>query len=232
MDIVRLSAEYKNNTPFPHIVLSNVFESDELLPVVEEVNNFSNWDGEKKFFGSEYKRYCGTLSKLPVNSRNLIQYLNGPDFLKFLEGVTGVLNLIPDPYLEGGGFHSIGQGGFLKIHADFNWHRKLHLHRRLNVLLYLNMDWDERWGGALELWDSEMKACQKKVYPLFNSMVVFSTTDTSFHGHPDPLTCPPSVRRNSIALYYYTADRPAAEVKRGRSNQTDYKARPGEALGS
>jgi len=230
VDLVDLNRQYLNNNPFPHIVLNNAFENDELWPVVEEIDAFNDWDGEKQFFGSQNKRYCGTLKKLPPHSRNLIQYMNGPDFLGFLEKVTGIPHLVPDPYLEGGGFHSIGRGGFLKIHADFNWHHRLHLHRRLNVLLYLNTDWEESWGGALELWDSKVKSCVKKIPPKYNTMAIFSTTDSSFHGHPDPLMCPNDTRRKSIALYYYTSERPEIEVRRGRSSQTDYKSRPGEDL--
>ena len=232
MDLIELNRQYVNDTPFPHIVLTNALEIDELTPVADEINKFNDWDGEKQFYGSQNKRYCGTVGKLPPYSRNLIHYLNGPEFLEFLEKVTGITHLIPDPYLEGGGFHSIGQGGFLKVHADFNWHQRLHLHRRINVLLYLNIDWEESWGGALELWDSEVTACVRKITPKLNTMAIFSTTDSSFHGHPDPLRCPGNVRRNSIALYYYTAERPVQEVRRGRSNQTDYKPRPGEHLWS
>ncbi len=99
------------------------------------------------------------------------------------------------------------------------------------MLLYLNSNWDEAWGGDLELWDPEMKHCEKKFAPIFNRLAVFSTTDTSFLGHPDPLLCPPDVRRKSIALYYYTAERPADEVRRGRSVQTDYRARDNEVFG-
>lgn len=119
--------------------------------------------------------------------------------------MTGIEGLIQDPYLFGGGIHSVGAGGFLKIHADFNWHHKLNLYRRLNLLLYLNSDWQETWGGALELWDVDMASCRVSIPPLINRMVIFNTSDMSFHGHPDPLMCPENRMRNSIALYYYTA---------------------------
>jgi Rps23 Pro-64 3,4-dihydroxylase Tpa1-like proline 4-hydroxylase len=230
MDINTLNKTFLSGSPFPHIVIDNLFETALIKQIEGEIANFTDWDGEKHFHGSDKKRYCGTLEKLPSTSRNMIQTLNSPTFLKFLEGVTGIPHLIPDPYLEGGGYHSIGTGGFLKIHADFNWHAKLQLHRRINVLLYLNSDWDEAWGGHLELWDPDMTHCAKKVAPIFNRLAVFSTTDTSFHGHPDPLLCPPDVRRKSIALYYYTAERPASEVNRGRSVQTDYRARANEVF--
>jgi Rps23 Pro-64 3,4-dihydroxylase Tpa1-like proline 4-hydroxylase len=93
------------------------------------------------------------------------------------------------------------------VHADFNRHEKLNLDRRLNLLLYLNRDWKEEYGGHLQLWTRDMGRCVVKVLPVFNRCVVFSTTDFSYHGHPDPLTCPPGRTRKSIAMYYYTNGR-------------------------
>src|SRR5262249_39147078 len=107
-------------------------------------------------------------SNLPMhwgeNIVRMVTYLNSPTFLQFLEEMTGIEGLIPDPYLEGGGLHMIKPGGSLAIHADFNWHKRLKLDRRLNLLLYLNKDWDESFGGALELWSQDMKAVVKKIY--------------------------------------------------------------------
>ncbi|HEY8180883.1 MAG TPA: 2OG-Fe(II) oxygenase [Thermoanaerobaculia bacterium] len=144
--------------------------------------------------------------------RQFLDAMNGFEMLLFLEALTGIDGLIPDPYFGGGGLHQIEAGGFLKVHADFNVHPKLKIDRRLNLLLYLNKDWREEYGGHLELWDSEMKACRKRILPVFNRTVVFSTTDTSFHGHPQPLTPPPGRTRKSISLYYYSAGRPASEA--------------------
>jgi hypothetical protein len=120
------------------------------------------------------------------------------------------------------------RGGHLKVHADFNRHPKTELERRLNVLIYLNRDWKDEYGGAFELWNEDMTRCETKVMPYFNRCVVFSTTSRSFHGHPEPLECPEDRTRKSLALYYYTKDRPAAE-KRWEHN-TLFKARPGEEL--
>lgn len=143
--------------------------------------------------------------------RRFLDAMNGFEMLLFLERLTGIEGLIPDPYFGGGGLHQIEPGGFLKVHADFNVHPKLHLDRRLNMLIYLNKDWREEYGGHLELWDREARMCRTRILPLFNRTVVFSTTDTSFHGHPHPLTSPPGVTRKSVSLYYYTAGRPGAE---------------------
>jgi Rps23 Pro-64 3,4-dihydroxylase Tpa1-like proline 4-hydroxylase len=230
MNFSKFKLQYNNAEPFPHIVVDNFFDSNLIKKVEKEISDFSQWDGEKKFYGSQSKRYCSSIEKIPQNSQELIRMMNGPVFLKILEDLTGIFNLIPDPYLEGGGYHSIGQGGFLKVHADFNWHKKLNLHRRINLLLYLNTNWQDEWSGHLELWRKDMTMCEKKISPISNRLVIFSTTDFSFHGHPDPLSCPADVRRKSIALYYYTADRPESEVVRGKSTQTDYRPRANEVF--
>jgi Rps23 Pro-64 3,4-dihydroxylase Tpa1-like proline 4-hydroxylase len=152
--------------------------------------------------------------------------LNSPLFIAQLEEMSGIHSLIPDKSLYGGGIHSISRGGFLKIHADFNWHEEMQVHRRMNLLLYLNSEWDHRWGSALELWNKDMTKKVQEVMPVSNRLVIFNTSDFSFHGHPDPLKCPPSRQRLSIALYYYSKSRPAHEVEHGKSRQTAYQRRP------
>lgn len=139
--------------------------------------------------------------------------------------MTGITGLIPDPYYDGGGLHLTRRGGHLGVHADFNIHPTLKVERRLNLLVYLNDDWDESWGGSLELWDTGMKACEVKVAPHLGRAVVFSTTLDSYHGHPDPLACPENRNRRSIATYYYTA----IEAQGGDvvERTTNFRARPG-----
>jgi hypothetical protein len=157
-------------------------------------------------------------------TRDLLREFNGAAFLEFLETLTGITGLIPDPYFEGGGLHQIEPGGYLKVHADFNWHRKLSLDRRINVIVYLNKDWREEYNGHLELWDRTMARCVRKVVPVLNRCVVFSTTSTSYHGHPEKLACPVGWTRKSLALYYYSNGRPAEE--RGDKHGTLWQERP------
>ena len=119
--------------------------------------------------------------------------------------------------------HQIVRGGKLAIHADFNTHRRYGLDRRLNLLLYLNKNWREEYGGHLELWDRNMSGCQAKVLPVFNRVMIFSTTDYTYHGHPDPLNCPDGMTRKSLALYYFTNGRPNSEISTEHS--TVFRAR-------
>jgi hypothetical protein len=226
-DISTWSEAYRTADPFPHVVIDGLFPPELLNAIVDEVRH-GQAEPEKNIYGSFRKHRVSELAKMGPATRRFIEELHSAPFLRFMEELTGIDHLAPDPHLEGGGVHQIGVGGMLKIHTDFNWHRKLKLHRRLNVLIYLNPDWDEAWGGHLELWDKEMKACHVRTAPLFNRMVVFSTTDFSYHGHPEPLKSPDGVMRNSIALYYYSSERPAEEIAFRESTMTNYRERPGE----
>jgi hypothetical protein len=158
------------------------------------------------------------------DARSFFGFLNSSAMLCFLEGLTGIDGLIADSHFDGGGFHEISRGGKLGIHADFRINRKLHLERRLNLLLYLNKDWDEAYGGALELWNKDMRSSFCSIAPIYNRCVVFNTNVDSFHGHPNPLNTPEGVHRRSVATYYYTASRSIyAEVA---DNSTKWMARP------
>ncbi len=213
------SAEYQENKPFPHVVLDD-FISPEL---VESINcNFPDMTSlamgadEAKMLDGQHlaqsgKKWLSMELKVSLKIRKLYWLLNSGYFLSFLERLTGIEGLIADPHLVGGGLHETQQDGFLFVHADYNKHPEFNLDRRLNLLLYLNPEWDESYGGALELWDKELTRCEKKVFPIAGRCVIFSTTRDSFHGHPEPLTCPDGVTRRSLALYYYTNGRPKNE---------------------
>jgi hypothetical protein len=201
-------------------------------PVLEAVlAEFPDPKGADWFaFDSATERKLATKddSTMGPATRHVLAELNSSTFLDFLERLTGIEGLIPDPHFVGGGLHQIERGGHLKIHADFNRHPRTDLERRLNVLVYLNRDWKDEYGGAFELWSEDMTTSEAKIMPYFNRCVVFSTTSTSFHGHPDPLTCPEGETRKSMALYYYTKTRPAEEQNAGHN--TLFQARPGEEL--
>lgn len=223
------SEEYSSNAPFPNIYFDDFFNPSELKKVLEEFPDLGD-KGDIKFENpNEIKLASRGEYRFGPQATELAHFLNSQPFLEFLSQLTGIPNLLPDPYFEGGGFHQIKPGGYLKIHADFNKHRMTGLDRRLNVLVYLNEDWEESYGGHFELWDTEMKGCVKKILPLFNRMAIFSTTDYSYHGHPDRLTCPPDRSRKSMALYYYTNGRPAEEVEQGKEARinTKFVARQG-----
>src|SRR5688572_8679920 len=203
---------YSSADPFPHAVIDGLFDASDLDGILDDFpppdrTRWMTFDNpQEKKLGFFYER-----STISQRIRSFLDAMNGFEMLLFLEALTGIEGLIPDPYFGGGGLHQIEPGGFLKVHADLNVHPKLKLDRRLNMLIYLNHDWKEEWGGHLELWNANLSECRQRILPLFNRTVIFSTTDTSFHGHPHPLTSPPGVNRRSVSLYYYTAGRPPEE---------------------
>lgn len=222
---------YPAAAPFAHCVIDGLFPEPLLDRILEEFPGAGEIDWIRKNADTcKLKLATRDEAQLGETTRRFIQELNSSTFLRAVEKISGIEGLIPDPHLYGGGLHQTLKGGFLNVHADFNKHEKLNLDRRLNVLIYLNKDWPEEYGGHLELWGSTMERCEKRVLPIFNRMVIFSTTDSSFHGHPHPLSCPESVTRKSIALYYYTNGRPASEASPPHS--TLYQSPRGETAPS
>ena len=120
--------------------------------------------------------------------------------------------------------------GLLVVAKNNLAHSNKELDRRVNVLIYLNKDWKREYNGYLELWDKEMQFCKKKISPDFNKMVIFSTTDFSNHGHPEPLKCPKNKSRKSLALYYFSNGRPQEEIlDKNLKNRTLFKSRAGHS---
>ncbi|TVR82024.1 MAG: 2OG-Fe(II) oxygenase [Saprospirales bacterium] len=218
---IEFREEYQKAGPFPNAYFDNFFDPAFLRLVAAEFPDLEKDKSNIYYDNPNEKKHAskGELGFGP-NTKTLVHFLNSQVFLEFLQELTGIKEtLIPDPYFEGGGFHEIKPGGFLKIHVDFHKHRRMNLDRRLNVLIYLNEDWDESYGGFFELWEKDMSASVVKIAPLFNRMALFSTTGDSWHGHPDPLSCPPGRSRRSLALYYYTNGRPEHELDSASRNR-------------
>ena len=206
--------EYISASPFPSIVIDNFFNEEMLSKVADEFPDLSKLADVKTYDNHNEKKLEAKGERhFSENGRLLAHFLNSQPILQFLQELTGIKEtLLPDPYFVGGGYHEIKSGGLLKVHADFNKHEMTFLDRRINLLVYLNKDWEESYGGNFELWDKDMTRAYKKVLPIFNRIAIFSTTDFSFHGHPDALNCPPDRSRKSLALYYYTNGRPKSEL--------------------
>jgi hypothetical protein len=222
-----LAEDYRSAEPFPHIVLDN-FLPEPVARLALEHFPAQTLRSDRVFemgYAGLHKRQI-----LPEDcdapARQLFHFFNSRQMLEFLEGLSTIQGLLPDPYFVGGGYHETSRGGKLGVHADFRINDQLHLHRRMNVIIYLNERWQDEWGGFLELWDRGMTAKVRAVAPLFNRCVIFNTDADSFHGHPDPLATPEDVLRRSIALYYYTASR--AIYEEVPSTSTIYHARPGD----
>ena len=221
------ASEYQNNTPFPNIYFDNFLPEAALEAALRDFPEPRELRWREFEDRNQKKLSFEAVEQLPASLRNILYFLNSRPMLQFLEVLTGIRGLISDPYYVGGGLHQIRPGGHLEVHADFNWHEALRLDRRINVLLYLNKDWRDEYGGHFELWNRDMTLAVRKILPIFNRRAIFSTSDYSYHGHPTPLTCPPTRTRKSIATYYYSNGRPEEEVS--ESHSTLFQHRHGVA---
>lgn len=226
--LAALHERYVTASPFPHIVIDDFFDETVVQSLASDFPGPQDhaWLRYKARFQNDKLQSTSELS-MPLSIRDMIAALNSSTFVRFLESLTGIQGIVPDPHLYGGGMHQTLRGGHLAVHVDYNRHEQWNLDRRLNVLLYLNPRWEEAWGGALELWDKDVKVCEKRIFPFANRVVIFSTTEFSWHGHPAALACPPDVTRKSLALYYYTNGRPDSEV--APSHNTVFRPVSGEA---
>lgn len=216
------SDAYRSAKPYNHICI------DGFLPetIVEKVRaDIAALPEPEASFDRPQERLKSSYNPeaLPFFTKSLFHAFNARPFILFLEEMTGIQGLIPDPYYVGAGIHKTLNGGHLDIHADFNLHRQMNLERRLNVLIYLNPDWRPEWGGSFEIWDKAMTRKEASFTPLYNRMVCFSTGSDTFHGNPEPVNHPNGEPRLSIALYYYTATWDASR----KAHTTLFKPRPG-----
>ena len=213
-------AAYQQNLPWPHIVFDDFFSEDVLKACWREARAHKYWVYDDMSGYQDHERMCQvnkfrypggaySLREMAATAPKLtaiLQYLNSPEMLLFLEELTGIDNLIPDHNFEGSGLHKITNGGRLEVHQDYTKHpTNGDLYRRINLLIYMNPAW--KFNGALELY-TDRDTCWKKISPQFNRAVVFNTTGASLHGHPEPLVVPEDVSRFSIAMYYFTKERP------------------------
>lgn len=215
---------YRIAAPFSHIVFKDFLNRnlcDELLaqfpPVKPEVRTLHQAHG-----GRLGKSKYENVKELGSAYLKLDEILSSHSFLKFLTGVTGIPNLLYDPKYYGGGTHESLNGECLLPHIDFNYYPNSHLYRRLNLLIYLNRDWHESWGGHLDLHSNPFDPAQNQTLrcPIdFNSAVLFSTTSKSWHGF-ERIELPAGKRHESrkcIAVYFYTHEAPSDDVHSRRS---------------
>jgi Rps23 Pro-64 3,4-dihydroxylase Tpa1-like proline 4-hydroxylase len=228
IDIAALRAQFQSASPFPHFKIDQFLKPEfassvaAAYPSYEEArslgNEFSKVNERLKIQVTDYQQF-------PQPVRVLADALSSPEWLRALEQITGIPRLLSDEELAGGGMHLTGSGGRLDVHVDFNFIGGRSLHRRLNILIYLNPLWREEWGGAIELWDREVSVRGQSFLPAFNRCVVFETSEISYHG-VTPVTAPAGTVRRSFAAYYYTREAPPGWD--GQTHSTVFRARPTE----
>lgn len=219
--LAEMAKDHRSASPFPHVVIDGFLPDDVALACARSFPNPADAKWINYSHVNSSKWGLTDLKSIPEPLREVITSLNGGAFRSALSALTGIDDLLDDPELSGGGLHVTAPGGYLNVHTDFTAHpSQRRWRRRLNLLLYLTEEWDEEWGGQLELWNSDVTACEQRVTPEFNRCVIFETSERSFHGVPDPLRSPAGKNRCSIALYYFTDE--GVPVK---ARSTNYRAR-------
>ena len=215
-----LRREFQAAEPFQHIVVDDLLR---LPPAAASAFPDISWPWWNAMSASymHNKHFCEDLNLIPEPFRALIRELSEPRFLRVLEQITGIKQLLPDPYLVGGGLHLSGPGGILSPHTDFHYYRGLNLYRRINVIVYLNDGWSLQDGGCLSLYDKQHRVA-KTVVADWGRVFIFRTDDQSVHGLPVPVA--EGKWRRSVALFYYTA----ADSDNFSGDETTYWKEHGE----
>ena len=201
-----LRERFRAGKPYPHVVIDGFFDPEILERIVADFPSQSGRDWIKYDTENEIKQTSRGIADLSAFTQAFFMQVNSEPMLEFLRFVTGHADLVADPLFHGGGLHESFRGGWLNVHVDWTQHPVLPLARRLNLIIYLNHDWDAAWGGALDLCDATTKQAGASVTPLFNRAVIFETNDQTLHGFPEPMTCPVDQSRKSVSLFYWSPD--------------------------
>ncbi len=218
-DPSRLAQQFREAQPFPHLVLHDLLALDPASVASFPDPEWPHWERLTDAY-QEGKSWCRDLERMPEPWSGVIRELTEPRFLRFLESVSGIAKLIPDPYLEGGGLHLSGPRGHLAPHTDYHVYGGLDLFRRLNVLVYLNPEWEDGDGGSLGLYAESDREPAVRVEPRFGTCVIFETSDVSIHGVERVAE---GRLRRSVALYYYTA---ADSARYAGDHSTHWRVHP------
>jgi hypothetical protein len=196
---------YSQGQPYPHLVIDDLFAPEILdrvvagFPQAEQRKDWLVWDTEH-----ELKTTSRGINGLSTFTQLFCLWLSSSEFINELQKIVGLDNLVGDPVFHGAGLHEMYQGGWLGMHADYTRHFTLPLMRRINLLIYLNRDWDSSWGGELVLEDHKNSDNKVSYPPYFNRTVIFPTTIETMHGAPNKLSCPKDRSRKLLSIYYWT----------------------------
>jgi len=228
-DADRLRTLFLPAEPFAHCVIDNFFAPGFVQALARDFPSFDRGNSLNEDGSPAGKSVVERLHSLGETYALLDRCVQSPAFLELVGSITGIGGLLYDPSYFGGGTHENRNGQSLDSHIDFNYHPETGWHRRLNMIVYLNQEWDADWGGALQLHRDPYDAAADKVVslaPLYNRCVIFETTEHSWHGFP-AITLPADkagLSRRSIALYFYTRERPPEQTASAHS--TVYVDRP------
>lgn len=213
-NLTELNNTFVGTPPYPMIVLDNFLPNDFAQEMSEECESIPLQYWTEFTRKGSFMRECKRLDIAPV-AYEFTNQMHSSLGLDWLKDLTGIKDILPDPYLIGAGYSRSFKGHSLQLHTDFNWNEEIKLHRILSFIIYLNPEWQEDWGGNLEFTDFFKDKTVQSVPPLFNRAIIWRYHKRGFHGYPKPLVCPDNISRNTFRLFFYysnsqhnDADRP------------------------
>ncbi len=222
------AAAFARRDPFRHVVIDDFLAPDYAAALLAQFPPFARGNARNEAGEPGGKSTVERIRALGAPYTQLDDLIRTPAFLDHIGRITGIPDLLYDADYFGGGTHENRAGQDLDPHVDFNRHPREGWHRRLNLIVYLNREWHDDWGGSLELHSDPRSPDDRvtRVTPLFNRCVIFETTEWSWHGF-GRIALPAEradLTRKSIALYFYTRERPAEEM--ADTHSTIYVDRP------
>ena len=217
-NVPKFQSEFRSGQPFKNVVIDNFLSPDfaksllEQFPRVADPSKLRN-----EFGGINPKASVDDVAGIGGAYTLIDSYIQTDEFLTLMSEITGIPNLLYDPWYFGAGTHENFHSAGLDPHIDFNIHPKTNWHRRINAIVYLNENWDPKWGGDIGFHtDPWNLSGDKRVSfePQLNRCVIFETTEKSWHS-VEPVNQPEDQRdqsRKSFTIYLYTESREGEEI--------------------
>ncbi len=202
---LKTDVNFRNQQPIPMVLIEDFLPIELAINLHKESLTIDNSFWTKFNRNGSHMKECKNLSVAPI-AFDLVSKLHSSVFLTWLEKITGIAGIIPDPYLTGAGYCKSYRGDVLKKHTDFNWNEQLKLHRVLSLIIYLTPEWDPSWGGSLDFYDKTGDNIIKSNPCLFNNCLIWEYDKYGYHGYETPLNCPNTIQRTAFRLFFYKSN--------------------------
>ena len=209
--------------PFDHIIIPDFINRDYYHEIESKIPSTPEKTWWKYENPVEVKYALDDLNTMHPAIRNVFYSLSHDNTIDRFKKIFNIPDLEYDPYCHGAGLHMHPRYGRLNMHIDYEIHPISNKQRRLNVILYLNDEWNQEWNGDTQLWDETVSNCVVKSYPKKNTAIIFVTTEQSWHGVPNIIMCPNDIYRKTLAFYYVSDIKNEKNIDKLGANENGFR---------